>query len=119
MATSIVYQRDRCVALQEDNVLTPLDDFLAHQIPETFDHVGTSDRNFFDRYYFNCHDLDGEVFLGFGMGVYPNLNVIDAFVSIVYDGKQHIVRGSRLLGRDRLDARVGPLAVEVLEGLRV
>jgi len=114
-----VYQRDRCVALQEDDVLTPLDDYLAHQIPETFDHVGTSDRNFFDRYYFNCHDLDGEVFLGFGMGVYPNLNVIDAFVSIVYDGKQHIVRCSRLLGRDRLDARVGPLAVEVLEGLRV
>jgi len=100
-------------------LLTPLDDFLAHQTPETFDHVATGDRNFFDRYYFNCHTLDGEVFLALGMGLYPNLNVIDAFVSIVFEGKQFIVRASRLLGRDRLHTRAGPLAVEVLEGLRV
>lgn len=99
-------------------MLTPLDDFLAHQTPDTFDHVATSDRNFFDRYYFNCHTLDGEVFLIFGMGLYPNLDVIDAFVSILYQGKQHIVRASRRLGADRLNTRVGPLAVEVLEGLR-
>ncbi len=99
-------------------MLTPLDDFLAHQIPDTFDAVGSSDRNFFDRYYFNCHDLEGKLFMVFGMGLYPNLNVIDAFVSIVYDGKQHIVRASRLLGGDRKDTSVGPLSVEVIEGLR-
>ena len=99
-------------------MLTPLDDFLAHQTPETFDHVATSDRNFFDRYYFNAHTLDGEVFLFFGMGLYPNLDVIDAFVSVLYQGKQYIVRASRRLGADRLNTRAGPLAVEVLEGLR-
>lgn len=99
-------------------MLTPIDDLLAHQIPETFDHVGTSDRNFFDRYYFNCHNLDGDLFLAFGMGLYPNLNVIDAFVSVVYDRKQHIVRASRLLDRNRLDTRVGPLSVQVVEGLQ-
>ena len=49
-------------------MLTALDDYLAHQIPETFDHVATSDRNFFDRYYFNAYSLDGEVFLTCGMG---------------------------------------------------
>jgi hypothetical protein len=99
-------------------VLTPLDDLLAHQTPETFDHVATSDRNFFDRYYFNCHTLDGEVFLVFGMGLYPNLDVIDAFVSVVYQHKQYIVRASRLLHRDRLNTAVGPLSVQVIEGLR-
>lgn len=99
-------------------MLTPLDDYLAHQIPETFDHVASSDRNFFDRYYFNAYTKDGSAFLTFGMGSYPNLNVIDAFLSVVHEGKQHIVRASRLLGPDRMNTRVGPLAVEVVEGLK-
>ncbi len=99
-------------------MLTPLDDYLAHQVPETFDRVGTSDRNFFDRYYFNCHDLDGELLFVHGMGLYPNLGVIDAFTSIVLDGKQHVIRSSRELGADRRDPTVGPHSVEVLEGLR-
>jgi hypothetical protein len=99
-------------------MLTALDDYLAHQIPETFDHVATSDRNFFDRYYFNAYSLDGDVFLTCGMGQYPNLNVFDAFLSVVHDGKQHIVRGSRLLGGDRMNSGVGPIRVEVVEGLR-
>lgn len=99
-------------------MISPLDDYLVHQIPEPVAHVGTSDRNFFDRYYFNCHTLDGEVFLVFGMGLYPNLDVIDAFVSIVYQGKQHVIRASRRLGGDRLNTRAGPLSVEVVEGLK-
>ncbi len=44
-------------------MLTPMDDYLAHQIPETFANVGSSDRGFYDRHYFNCHTLDGSVFL--------------------------------------------------------
>lgn len=99
-------------------MLTPLDDFLAHQAPETFDRVATSDRNFFDRYYFNCHDLDGDVLLVLGMGLYPNLGVIDAFTSVVTGGRQYVIRSSRELGADRLNTRVGPHRVEVLEGLR-
>ncbi len=99
-------------------MVSALDDYLVHQIPEPVAHVGTSDRNFFDRYYFNCHTLDGEVFLVFGMGLYPNLDVIDAFVSVVYQGKQHVIRASRRLGGDRLNTSVGPLSVDVVEGLK-
>ena len=41
--------------------LSPLDDYPVHQIAETIRHVGTSDRNFYDRYYFNCHaGVDGD-----------------------------------------------------------
>ena len=29
-------------------MLAPLDNWLAHQTPDTFDHVATSDRNFFE-----------------------------------------------------------------------
>lgn len=99
-------------------MLTPLDDYLAHQIPDTFDHVGTSDRNFYDRYYFNLHPCSDELFLVTSMGQYPNLGVTDAFAAVSYRGTQYVVRASRELGGDRLNTKVGPLAVEVLEGLR-
>lgn len=99
-------------------MLTPLDDHLAHQIPETFASVGSSDRGFYDRHYFSCHTLDGSVFLVLALGSYPNLGIMDAFTTVVLDGKQHIVRASREVNWDRDDTRVGPLSVEVLEGLR-
>ena len=36
-------------------MLSPLDDYPVHQISEPMRFVGTSDRNFYDRYYFNIH----------------------------------------------------------------
>ena len=100
-------------------MLTPLDDYLVHQTPETIDRVASSDRNFYDRYYFNAHTLDGSAFLVVAMGLYPNIGVIDAFATIVLDDKtQHIVRASRALGSDRMATKAGPIGVEVIEGLR-
>ncbi len=40
-------------------MLSPLDDYPIHQISEPMRFVGTSDRNFYDRYYFNIHGADG------------------------------------------------------------
>ncbi|MAG34466.1 MAG: hypothetical protein CL908_26645 [Deltaproteobacteria bacterium] len=97
--------------------LGPMDDFLAHQTPETFDHVYCGDRNFYDRYYFNCHPCGDEIFLITGMGQYPNLGVIDAFVTVSHGDTHSCVRASRELGHDRLDTTVGPFGVEVLQGL--
>jgi hypothetical protein len=94
-----------------------MDEFLAHQTSETFDHVHTSDRNFYDRFYFNCHPSSDELFLITGLGQYPNLGVTDAFVSISHGDQHTVVRASRELGSDRFDTSVGPLRVEVLEGL--
>jgi hypothetical protein len=98
--------------------LSRLDEFLAHQTPDTFDHVATSDRNFYDRYYFNMHASSDELFVITGLGQYPNLGVTDAFITVSIGHEQHTVRSSRELGSDRLDTSVGPLSVEVLEGLR-
>jgi hypothetical protein len=95
-----------------------MDEYLAHQTTETFDRVQTSDRNFYDRYYFNMHDSSADFFMVTGMGQYPNLGVIDAFVAISYGESQYVVRASRALGHDRLDTRVGPFSIEVIEGLR-
>jgi hypothetical protein len=99
-------------------MLSPLDDYPGHQVPEPFSHVGPSDRNFFERYYFSCHDLEGRLFMVLAFGQYPNLGVTDAFVSVVYGGKQQVVRASRELGSNRLDTKVGPIKVEILEGMR-
>ena len=40
-------------------MLGPLDDTLWHQIAEPFEHVGTSDPRFFDRYWFAIYDPPG------------------------------------------------------------
>ena len=62
--------------------ISKMDEYLAHQTSETFDYVFTSDRNFYDRYYFNMHDSKGDFFMVAGLGQYPNLGVTDAFVTI-------------------------------------
>ena len=98
--------------------LSPMDEFLAHQTCETFDHVFTSDRNFYDRYYFNMHPSSDELFLITGMGQYPNLGTTDAFVSVSHGDTIYVVRASRELGADRLNSRVGPFGFEVIEGLK-
>jgi len=98
-------------------MLSPMDDHLIHQIAEPFRHVGTSDRNFYDRYYFNMHSCSDELFVVMGMGQYPNLAVQDAFALVRHGRKHTVVRGSRVIG-DRMDSSVGPLRVEVIEGLK-
>lgn len=99
--------------------LSSLDDYPVHQIPEPVRHVGTSDRNFYDRYYFNGFDHDGEYMFVFGLGVYPNLGVLDAFFLVFHEGQHRVVRASRALdGADRLAPSVGPLAIDVIEPLQ-
>ena len=101
-------------------MLSPLDDYPIHQVAEPIRRVGTSDRNFYDRYYFNCLPLDPDegLFLIMGMGQYPNLGVADAFAVVVHDGVHRVVRSSRALGLDRMDTTVGPFSVAVIQGLQ-
>lgn len=98
--------------------LSEMDDHPIHQIAEVIRHVGTSDRNFYDRYYFNCHGPDGDPWLIIGLGVYPNLGVADCFAVVRHSDDHIVVRSSRALGADRNDLTIGPFRVEILEGLR-
>ncbi len=93
------------------------DDFPVHQSPDWIRHVATTDRNFYDRYYFNLHSSSGELFAIFGMGQYPNLGVHDAFCCVARGAKQHVIRASRPL-TDRMDQTVGPIRIEVIEPLK-
>jgi hypothetical protein len=102
---------------QESDMISSWDDFPIHQTAEPVRFVATSDRNFYDRYYFNLHGSSDELFLIFGMGLYPNLGTQDAF-AVVRRGPHHrVVRASREL-TDRRDTCVGPFRLEVLEPLR-
>ncbi|MER6513384.1 hypothetical protein ABT158_41705 [Nonomuraea sp. NPDC001636] len=89
-----------------------------HQTAQVMRHVATSDRNFYDRYYFNCHAGTDELMLIVGLGQYPNLGVTDAFALVRHGDLHRVVRASRELGPDRMDTRIGPFRVEVIEGLK-
>lgn len=98
-------------------MLSKADDFPIHQRPEPVATAGT-DRNFYDRYFFNGYTPDGSLYFAAALGVYPHLNVMDAAFSVIADGVQHNLRASRLLNMERMDTFVGPIAVEVIEPLR-
>ncbi|WP_421737400.1 hypothetical protein [Caulobacter sp.] len=100
--------------------LTWGDDYPIHQTPEPVAYAGT-DRNFYDRYFFNGYAADGDggdLFFAAAFGVYPHLNIADAAFCVMKDGKQVNLRASRWLNMERMDLRVGPISIEVLEPLR-
>jgi hypothetical protein len=98
-------------------MLTPLDDSLWHQLPTTFDHVGTSDPRFFDRLWFAASDRQGRGTLQVTMGVYQNMNVVDGGVVAILGGRQHNLRVSRQL-RPAYETKCGPLSIEIVEPLK-
>lgn len=99
-------------------MLTRGDDYPIHQTPEPVAYSGT-DRNFYDRYFFNGYSPDGEVFFAAALGVYPHLNVMDASFTVIVDGVQHAVHASKTLHMERLDMSVGPISIEVVTPLEV
>jgi hypothetical protein len=98
-------------------MLTKADDYPIHQRPEPIATPGT-DKNFYDRYFFNGYAKEARQYFALALGVYPNRNVMDASFCVIHDGIQHNVRASRHLGGERTDTRVGSIAIEVLEPLK-
>lgn len=100
-------------------MLTKADDYPVHQTPEPIAFAG-SDRNFYDRYFFNGYSADGGLFFAAAMGFYPQLGIADAAFSLIIDGVQHNIRASRhLVGGERMELSVGPIHVEIIEALNI
>lgn len=93
-------------------MLTKGDDFPLHQTSEPIAFAGT-DRNFYDRYFFNGYSPDGAVFFAAAMGFYPQLGIVDASFCVIIDGVQHNLRASQRSGGERLDLSVGPIALGI------
>lgn len=109
-------------------MLGPMDEFPVHQLPQPIAWPGSSDRNFYDRSYFNAHDRTGDIFLVTGIGYYPNLGVKDAFVLVRRRSRgdadnepsdvQTAVHLSDAIDSDRLNQNVLGYRVEVIEPLQ-
>jgi hypothetical protein len=98
--------------------LDPLDEHPIHQVPLSMAYVATSDRNAYDRCI--CQGIDqqtGSVFLT-GLGVYPNLGIIDAFMSLRRGDTQWSLQTSGVRPADKLRQQVGPYHLEVVEPFR-
>jgi len=90
--------------------LTKGDDYPIHQTSEPIAYAGT-DRNFYDRYFFNGYGEEGDDFFAAAFGVYPHLNIADASFCIIRDGVQTSLHASRWLNMERMDLQVGPIRI--------
>ncbi len=99
-------------------MLTRFDDYPIHQTTAPVAHPASSDRNVYDRYWFNGYSDDGELYFAAGMGLYPNRGILDCGFSIVHDGEQHAFHGSCRAPGDPSHTAVGPFRIEVVEPMR-
>lgn len=95
-------------------MLTRFDDFCIHQTTEPLSQPHTSDRNFYDRYWFNGFDREGAFIFEAGFGIYPNRHVMDGHFSVSMGGVQHAFHTSRRAPLDRTQTQSGPFTVEVI-----
>ena len=100
-------------------MLNKLDDFPIHQTPEPIAHPATSDRNAYDRTWFNGYAPDGSYYFGIGMAIYPHRGILDCAFSVVRPGElQHCFYASRRAPVERTEMQIGPFRLEVLEPMR-
>lgn len=94
------------------------DDYPIHQTPEPVAYAGT-DRNFYDRYFFNGYSPQpgDKSFFAAAFGVYPHLNIADAAFVVVRNGVETALHASRCLNMERMDISAGPIRIEVIEPL--
>jgi hypothetical protein len=97
--------------------LSPADELLVHQIADTFATVSDSDRSWTEKIWATAADRGGALQVTFGLGVYPNRGVIDAFGGVSRGVEQWTVRANGPLGLDPNEGRVGPLRYEVCQPL--
>ena len=100
-------------------MLTRADDWPIHQTAEPIAHAGT-DRNFYDRYFFNGYSAEAgdDRMFALAFGVYPQLGIADAAFCWMAGGRQMNLHASRWLGAERTELAVGPVRLVVEEPLQ-
>lgn len=100
-------------------MITLLDDYAVHQTPEPLSRPATSDRNFYDRWFFAGHAADGGIVFEAALGLYPHRRVLDAHFTLLAGGVQHCFHGSRRAPLERTEMAVGPFVLTIEQPLRV
>ncbi|MCP4468722.1 MAG: hypothetical protein GY813_18500 [Halieaceae bacterium] len=96
-------------------MLSKFDDYPVHQTAEPVFHAASSDRFFYDRYWYNGHARDGSFYFGVAMCRYANLGILDCSLSLAIDGHQFAFHGSRRAPNEPTDTSVGPFELQILE----
>ena len=99
--------------------LLSADEQLTHQVADTFAVVGTSDPSWTEKICAMAMARDGSLQIGFGLGKYPNRNVMDGYAATSRGPEQITVRASRRLASQPEVTAIGPIHYEVIEPLRV
>lgn len=103
---------------QSMQIITPADEALTHQTPETFATIAHADPTWTESLWGCVGALDGSVQIDTGMKKFTNRNIFEAFGGASRGKEQWTVRSSRRLDRDVEWAGSGPVSYEVIEPLK-
>jgi hypothetical protein len=98
-------------------MLIPFDDYPVHQTSLPLAQTGSGNPHQYDRFWFNGFRED--MMFGVAFCSYPNRELMDGAFSVVQGGRQHSVFASGRISKDRVDARMGPIQIEIVEPMRV
>ena len=104
--------------MQDIGAITGSDEYLNHQIVDTFASVAESDLAWTEKIWASIAKTDGSLQIDFGLGKYQNRGIIDGFGGISRGREQWTVRGSRELRSAPDEVGIGPIQYEVIEPLR-
>ena len=99
-------------------MLSRFDDYPVHQTPDPVATPASSDKDVYERYWFNGYPTDANRFFGIGTAYYPHLGIRDCGLSVIVDGVQHAFHASCRAEGDPADQQVGPFRLEVLEPMK-
>ena len=99
-------------------MLSLFDDYPIHQTPDPIATPATSDRNVYERYWFNGYTRAGDLYLGIGSGLYPHLGIADGGISVVHQGVQYSFHASSRKSAEPSVTEVGPFRIEIVEPMR-
>ena len=68
---SVTFTGQTCSDEEEQAVLSKFDDYPIHQTPEPIAHPASSDKDTYERYWFNGYSRTGDMYLGIGTALYP------------------------------------------------
>jgi hypothetical protein len=94
------------------------DEQFTHQVADTFAVVGTSDPSWTEKVCAMAMARDGSLQIGFGLGKYPNRNVMDGYAAMSRGPEQITVRASRRLAPTPQDTAIGPIRYDVVEPMK-
>lgn len=99
-------------------MLSLFDDYPIHQTPDPIKTPWTTDRDFYERYWFNGYSKAGDLYLGVGTALYPHLGIQDCGISVVRNGEQHAFHASARANAEPSRSEVGPFRLEIVEPMR-